>query len=160
MFSFFIFLFLWIWTMCLVVPSLEDDLELRKNHQDNPKVQCLCTINLVLDPMIENTSTGSINHKKTLASLSPILGCHLRVRSEQNTQHNYREERKNKEKEIWSDLVAMNRSALSQWLEAQTCLDLRQTWWARSTLDKLFFEELFFRITNYISFLEEWFDKL
>ena len=46
--------------MCLVVPSLEDDLELRKNHQDNPKVQCLCTINLVLDPMIENTSTGTV----------------------------------------------------------------------------------------------------
>lgn len=44
------------------------------------------------------------------------------------------EERKKKERWVCPDLVAPGRSDSSLWSEAQTWLDLHQTWWARSSL--------------------------
>jgi hypothetical protein len=62
-------------------------------------------------------------------------------RNTQHTTHNKREERK-KERQICSDLVALNLPGSSCWLKDQTCLDWHQTWWARSALRVIRFGQL------------------
>jgi hypothetical protein len=79
--------------------------------------KCLCTIDLVLESIVEISPREGVQARKPLRE------------SESSTHTTQpRDERKKKEKQICLDLVAHGRSDSSLWSEAQTCLDLRQTW--------------------------------
>ena len=72
---------------------MKDDLEPSKLMKTAHKPKCLCTIDLVLESMVEIALLEEVASKKNLPSSLPGAGRHFEWVEEQNTHNTTREKR-------------------------------------------------------------------
>ena len=72
---------------CWTVPPRGGWFGAHQSYENSSQAQCLCTVDVILHPTVEDTSKGSKRHKETLATTSPSSVRHLSDGGEWNT-HN------------------------------------------------------------------------